>query len=228
MEPSTPFADLRQLSDEETQRLLREVDQADLLAAMSATDAPGRERFLSNMSARVRAYLEGEMAARSAQDPALAAQAQVKILQCAARLAELGQIVWPKGGEGAPSCHDTPTSPPATLAPDLRAALGLPLEQLELADLRRVFAAMVELAHSQGILALEPFTGDMADPLFRRGLELVVDGIEPAVLAAFLDNWSESRLRQMRARLRSVAEGLVALQSGDSPQIIEAKLEVIY
>ena len=84
------------LSDEHIQTLLRDVDQQDFIRAFLGVGFIVSERFLSNMSQRVRTFLREEMEAQ--QDLAEEARRDVrrKILAQATEMAARGQIAWPE------------------------------------------------------------------------------------------------------------------------------------
>ena len=51
------FGDLEQLTDRETQVLLRDVDQRDLVIALKGASQDLRDKMLGNMSERVRTFI---------------------------------------------------------------------------------------------------------------------------------------------------------------------------
>lgn len=57
-------------------------------------------------------------------------------------------------------------------------------------DARATIAKMVEwsnIARKQGLLGLEPLVADQADPFLRKGLQMLVDGVEPESIRHMLE-----------------------------------------
>ena len=82
------------LSDEHIQVLLRRIDQQDFTRAFAGAGSVVTERFLSNMSARVRAAMREEMVAAQELSAEERRDARLKILIEATELAGQGLIVW--------------------------------------------------------------------------------------------------------------------------------------
>ena len=84
------------LEDRGAQTLMREVDQKALVAALKGTDAPVRERFLGNMSARVRGFFESEIELSQATADYID-EVRRTILTQAGGLAARAMLQWPSG-----------------------------------------------------------------------------------------------------------------------------------
>src|SRR5690606_18686312 len=59
--------------------------------------------------------------------------------------------------------------------------------ELKLLDLIRLFVRLSERARREGLLALENELDEVEDPFLRKGILLVVDGVEPAVIKDILE-----------------------------------------
>ena len=92
---SFSFEDIRGLSDEETQMLLREVDQADLVTALKGASLELIEKTTGAMSERVRTYILETMSYRH-PEPADILMTQARIVAQVLKLAEEGQITLEK------------------------------------------------------------------------------------------------------------------------------------
>ena len=86
------FEDIGRLSDQEIQRLLREIDQRDLVLVLKGARAEVREKFLRNMSERVRTFILEEVSCLGPVKPAEVLMAQAQIVGQMLELAALGQI----------------------------------------------------------------------------------------------------------------------------------------
>jgi flagellar motor component MotA/O6-methylguanine-DNA--protein-cysteine methyltransferase len=89
------------LSDEEIQRLLRLCDQEDFTRGLKSAGALVRERFLSNMSQRVRRFILEEIEFLKDLPAEEAQAAQRRVLHKAVELDAGGQLSWPDGARTA-------------------------------------------------------------------------------------------------------------------------------
>jgi flagellar motor switch protein FliG len=85
------------LTDHDIQRLLREVDQSDMVVALKGADEALRARFLDNMSEQVRAYIVEEMRFRGPMYAHQVEQVQLRIVQQVRQLEEQGQVTVVRG-----------------------------------------------------------------------------------------------------------------------------------
>lgn len=86
------FEDIRHLADREIQSLLREVEQRDLIVALKAASEELKEKILANMSDRVRAYIEEEIAFLGPMRLSEVESVQLDIVQKVRQLEQQGQI----------------------------------------------------------------------------------------------------------------------------------------
>lgn len=153
-EPEVGFEDLSRLTDREIQVLLRQVDQLDLVMALKGGGEPIKEKCLSNMSDRVRGYIEYEIRFAS-PSPDQIVEVQRRILDQARLLAEQGHIAWPPGRGEARRRAELVDDWSRQLQYGLTRRLRRPFSELGFAEIAGVMRDMGELARRQGILALE-------------------------------------------------------------------------
>ena len=78
LSPGFSFEDIAKLTDQEIQRLLREVSQKDQVMALKGASDELMEKILGNMSDRVRSFIESEVAfAHPGPEDVLVAQARI-------------------------------------------------------------------------------------------------------------------------------------------------------
>lgn len=95
------FEDLDNLDNRSLQRLLREVENDDLVMALKGAPEDLRERFFGNVSKRQAEMLREDLEALGPVRVADVDEAQQKIIQTAKRLEEEGAIFLRMGGQGA-------------------------------------------------------------------------------------------------------------------------------
>ena len=122
---------LTNLSDREAQHIMRQIDQKDMTAALIGASAAVQDRFLLNMSSRVRGFIRAEMEMSSA-DAERIEQARRRIVQLAAECAVRGEIEWPDGTTPTSTERINPQYKPSE---ELRHIAGRPLDQLNRGDL---------------------------------------------------------------------------------------------
>ena len=91
------FSDIVGLTDREIQILLREADQKDLVVALKAADDELKEKILSNMSDRVRTFINEEMDFLGPMRLSEVKEVQLRIVQQVRQLEEQGQITIVRG-----------------------------------------------------------------------------------------------------------------------------------
>ena len=94
------FDDLDSLSDREIQVLLREVEQQDLVVALKTASYEVKDKILSNMSDRVREYIEEEMEFLGPMRLSEVEEIQLRIVQKVRQLEEHGQVNIVRGSNG--------------------------------------------------------------------------------------------------------------------------------
>ncbi len=228
----TPFEAMVNLTEREVQVLLREVDQKDLVVALSGASAAVVEKFLGNMSVRVREFISDEIGYLSPEHVSKAEEVQVRMIAQVVQLSEKGLMVWPpkpaaKKKAKAPAMKKVPKKvieEQARLAKMMQKSLS----EMSYDEINKLFVDMAETARREGILALEK-VGDVAsDGFVKMAINLTVDGTEPALIMDMLETWKKSLMHEHEVKYWKVIEGIMSIQSGDNPRIIEHKLSVIY
>lgn len=93
------FEDITQLSDQDVQTVLREVDQEELTLALKAVDEDVQNKVFTNMSQRAASMVSEELEYMGPVRVSDVEEAQQEIVNVIRRLEEEGQIVVVRGGE---------------------------------------------------------------------------------------------------------------------------------
>ena len=93
------FDDLVHLSDQDIQRLLKEVEQKDVALALKATAEELKEKFLGNVSERAAQMLQEEMELMGPVRVSDVEEAQRRIVEAAHQLEEQEEIVLSRSGD---------------------------------------------------------------------------------------------------------------------------------
>ena len=94
-------------------------------------------------------------------------------------------------------------------------------------QITEIFSSMAEIARLEGKLSLETFK-DAKDEFFATGLQLLLDGTEPAVIAEVQNPWQQTRLQHLRIRCDLVATAIAEIANRRSPYLIEHKLTALH
>ena len=218
------FARMAWLSDRAAQIMMREIDQTDLVRALCGAPEEIREKFLSNMSERVRRFIESEIEFFGDPESEQVAEARLSMERQARQLSHQGLFTWPP-----PKPH-TPSGTRAAGEPS-RPATELhrrPLSELSPEEVAAMIQAFAELARSEGILAMEASEGEIASSFVREGVRLVVDGTEPDLVREVLETRAQTIDRNRRTRNSMIVEGVLAVLAGGNPGAVRYKLETIY
>ena len=231
------FELLARISDREAQTLMREVDQKDLVMALkSGVDDAGnscdpsdelRDKFLGNMSERVRKFITEEMEFLGPTPWSEGDEIRRRILQQVVQLAGKGQIDWPNGGDGGGQEDSGPSID--QYAPRLLELVGRSLEEMSLDEVAELWFELAEQARRLGVLSLEPLLLEFGSLFVREAVQLAVDGTEPDLIYDILKTRIQHAILPRR-KMRGVMaiEALAAIMAGDNPRIIHHKLGAIY
>ena len=232
------FELLARLSDHDAQVMMREVDQKDLVMALkSGVDDAGasrdpsdelREKFLGNMSDRVRKFITEEMEFLGPTSWSEGEEIRRRILKQADLLAGKGWIAWPNGGDGGGAREDSGPSIDQ-YSPRLLELIGRSLEEMSIDENAELWRELAEQARRLGILSLEPLLLEFGSPFVREAVQLAVDGTEPDLIVDILETRIDHAiLPRRKTRGQMVIEGLVSIRSGDNPRIVHHKLGTFY
>lgn len=99
-------------------------------------------------------------------------------------------------------------------------------EKLHLVDVINKIIHLAVLARKEGVLALEEQSQNMQDSMLRLLLELICDGVDPQSVTEIADNTIFASFETGAKLLEKIIikEGLLSIQSGENPMIIETKL----
>lgn len=218
------FADIERMTDREAQILMRETDQKDLVTCLIGAPEGVCERFLNNMSERVRGFIRTEVELAEEATPETIAETRQRLLTQIRQLSQQGWIEWPP-----PADRSTTSGEPAE--PRHAAILdnvAEPLAQLPLDGLAGILLELAEQARREGILSLERLVTDGGRTLLTEGVLLVVDGTEPALVKDMLQTRAETLLHARTVRGRMAIEGWMAIAAGDNPRLVAHKLSALF
>lgn len=218
------FDDLLSMSDEDLHRLLREVDQKDLVVSLKLASEAVKDRVLSGTSARVRQFIIEEMEFLGPMPEDEIRTIQGLIEQQVRLCAAAGDIAWPPGST---TSTPTPIDEPA-LEPSIEQAVDSRLTTLSTADIGALIQALSARQQAHGILSLEAAADVAVDGFVREALRLAVDGTEPALLEDILLTRTRALLQSLDNRLKMTIEGLASIHAGDNPSIVAHKMTAIY
>lgn len=222
------FEELARLTDREVQILMREVDQKDLVIGLAGASETVHEKFLGNMSERVRTFIQEEMAQVSRAKKGESGEVQKRIVQQVMQLVEQGQITWPSQTKQKAKSKRKPSKQYTAMKRRLRTDVARRLGEMSNEEINGIFRNLAEVARAEGILALEAFAGRMGDPFMQDAFRLAVDGTEPDLIMDIMKTWLESLEHEYKRKHQKVIEGIMAIQSGDNPRIVEYKLQRLY
>ena len=218
------FGDIAKLTDREIQLILREVDTKEVSAALKGAKEDLKERIFSNVSERVGTMIKEEMEFSGPTRVGEGKEAQLRILEIVKQLQEASQVTGP--AKKAPRRKLSKEYLATKRA--VKALAKRPFSELSLDEINRMFGGLAEIARREGILALDKMVQSRSDKLFTAGVRLAVDGTEPELIMAILETWLSSLMHEHEVKYRKVIEGIMSIQSGDNPRIVEQKLSVLY
>ena len=221
------FEELANLSDREAQVLMRECDQQDLATALKEGGQRVTSKFLSNMSQRARSMVEAEIEAAEATAEKVEETRQ-RIVQQVMKLAEQGQIDLSNPRGSASKGRRKLGKKYLDSKRELGKLTQRSFQQLSYEEIDRLFTGFAEIARQEGILALEKVIRGSDEDFLNYGLRLAVDGTEPDLIMDILETWRDSLLHQHKTKYDKVIEGIMSIQSGDNPRIIESKLKRLF
>ena len=178
----TPFAALMDFTDREIQVLLREVDQRDLVIALSRANSAVCDKILNhNMSERVRQFIKDEIDFVGDLPLEQVDEVQFRIVKQCVQLGEKGRVVWPPKPLHKRTAKEKEAEKPSkTEREENEMLLHLAqkkLEALSYDELHQLFVGMAEQARKRGILSLERVGDTAVDPFIKMAIDLVVDGL---------------------------------------------------
>ena len=222
------YNQLAQLTDREIQVLMRETDQKDLVISLKGAGEKLKDKILGNMSERVRTFVTEEMEFLGPMPLSEVEGVQRRIVQQMMKLVEQGQITWPPKTKAKPKSPKKPDKQYTAMKRSLRSEVARRLDEMSYDEINTVFRNLAEVARREGILTLQPLADKMGDAYMKDAFQLAIDGTEPDLIMDILETWLESLEHEYGRKHQKVIEGIMAIQSGSNPRIIEHKLQVIY
>ena len=210
--------ELVDLSDRGIQLILREVDQKDCVTALKGASKEIQEKILSNMSERVRNYIEEEMEGLGKVDEGEIQQAQETFMDIFRRIQPRPKKLSEKY---------------LTRKKDLKERLqGKPVSQMALDEIVEVFGDMSAIASMEGMLALTEFEEiirrDESEKLLGAGLTMAISGKGGGLIGDILEKRKHTLVQQLETRCNVVIEGVIELERRLSVQPMRAKLRAHY
>jgi len=218
--------DLSGLDDRAVQKVLRELDSAELASALLSAPEEISRIVFRNMSGRAGALLREDMKQRGQTEDSARDVAAAKVNTVIEKLIDAGEIRRGKATSQA--------------APGLKTAITIDTNDLK--TLRESLLSIGGKARAQGLFSLEDDVGGIRDAFLKDGLQLMIDGTDPAVIDRILRTDTESyertgtlRIREATlrmereqavgvARRKMILDGILSIQSGDIPHILARKL----
>ena len=228
MSTTLSFNDLTRLSDQDVQVLLRQVDQKDLVVTLVGAAKAISEKFLGNMSERVRGFIKEEIAALGEVPKAQIEETRQRLISQVVQLAEQGLITHEKVEKKAPKRKARFSKEYLAMKREVRKIAKRPLQQLNFDEINQMFTNLAEIARREGVLELENIVQGNDEDFLTYAMRLIVDGTEPALIMDILESWKESLMREHERKYIKAIEAAMAIQAGDNPRLIESKLQRIY
>ena len=218
--PSATFEDLARLTDQDTQKILREMSMPDLTRAVIGAPDAVRGRLLGNMSQRVRTFIleESERLAPDLPPHELGASRQ-RVVEWASALGRDARIQWPPPADRPSWSGELPD--PMTATPD--PLQGRSFEELSIDELAQIYGELTVKVKREGIQSLSG-CGGYPGPI-DEGLRLAVDGTDPDFVRDLVGTRAQTMVRNRRQRLMMMRDGIGSLQAGDNPHIIYRKMQ---
>ena len=190
------------------QLALRDIDAVPLAKALVDQQDDVRDLIYRNMSKRAVLLLKEDL--RDLEETPVEAIKAGQALYMGF-LEQHQRFVDEHGQEAAIKRMATP-EPPAIDLSDREAIIG-------------TFSKLGFFVKETGLLALEgELSKDAGDPIFRRGLVMLIEGWDPLLLRSILENYKDSLLRAKGIEYDLLIAGLESLASRDNPVVMEEKL----
>jgi len=215
----TKTADLLNLDDFAIQLVLRDIDTNDLAAAMLDAGDELRDLIFRNMSKRAVVLLKDMMQELQLADKERR-KGEQQMLTITQALVDAGMIT-PGESTSRPKGPSGSKAKSSELANSLKSK---PLSGRDNQAMIAAFKAMAETARAEGLLSLEKIIDSRVDDeLSRVGLQLVVDGTDPQLVAEITATKKQALLADYEKRLDIIISAVKAIQRGDAPAIVEER-----
>ena len=193
-----------------TQRVFRQLDEQVLAMALAALPQPVRDYMYKNVSRNAAEILKEDVARMETSTSEEQKRAA----------AETVYAIYEKIAEETKETESAPKSASKAVPFPEEVVVRVGTKQ----EIVESIVTTAEVARAQGLLALENVRGG-DNPFFQLGLQLVVDGTDPDIVHAILERTKTTMLQELEEKLSMMIEGLEAVQAGDNPRLIEARLK---
>ncbi len=231
----TTFTSLAGISDHGIQCLLREIEHTELALALSGTARSTGELFFRNMSERAGALIREEMEAILPVKRRAVRAARKHVLETANRLQTAGAITCAGSGAKAPPVDQQQAMEASKVQEQkdcLRRLVGLvkdmPLGKRSTSEMITPLVAMAEVARRAGILSLEEALPLIDEPFLKKGVALIIDGTDPALVKQLLSRKKQALLAEQERRLDMYITATLSISAGDNPRILEEKCQTYF
>ena len=210
--------ELADFSDRGIQLMLRQVDTKDCALALKGASKEVRDKILSNVSERVRNFIEEMMDDLDDVDKREVEKAQKKMMAVYRSLV-------PKPRKLSAAY--------LKMKKDLKKRLEkTPVSRMDLDALVDVFGDMATIASMEGRLALTEFEAlvqkDGDDCLLGVGLEMMITGQGGDFIGDIFEKRKKVLMQKLETRCDVIIEGVMRLNSGSTPRSLRAKLRAHY
>jgi len=209
------FNQLKGLKNRAMQKLLRRVDYEILALALVHSEEAMKEKVFVNMSQRATEILKSVIKARMNAADTVIIRSKENILSIYKKIVKDGKVA----EESDSNENVAVKSEPIAILKEKKAS------QFTINELKEFFYELCRKAHKDGILQLESDTELVDDDLIKKGLELIVDGTDPAIVESILQSKLEAALRDYKAKYESSIKAIMDIQSGFYPEAVKAKLD---
>ena len=210
--------DLVDLSDRSIRYVLCDVDTKDCAIALKGASQAVRDKILSNVSERVRNFIEDRMETLGEIDNSEVQRAQKTVMAALNKTQPRPKRLSKKY---------------LTMKRDLGKRLQkTPFSQMGLDDIADVIADMCTIARMEGMLALEEFEQivreDENEKLFVIGLRMAINRVGQDISRDILEKRMRLLLQEQETRCRMIIEGITELEGSLCSGPLRAKLHAHY
>jgi|GEM_PF-3428449 hypothetical protein len=221
------FENIADLTDQEIQIMLRQLDTKDLALALLSASGRLKDRIFTNVSERVQGILKEEMKLGGSKAKAEVVSVQKRIVNTVGQLVEAGAVSIKQAVKKAPVRKPKLSKTYVAGKRATRALARKPYSDLTLEESDQLIVGLAEIARAEGVLEMGKLTLGH-DEILNTCVNVVVDGVDPRHIRQILGNLMESVLHQQEVKFQKAIEGLLAIQNGENPQVIGQKVKAIY
>jgi hypothetical protein len=221
------FENIADLTDREIQVMLRQVDTKDLALALLSASGRLKDRIFANVSERVGSMIKDEMSLSASKAKVEIVGVQKRIVNTVTQLVEAGAVSVKKAVKKVPAGKRKLSKEYVAKKRSTRTLARRPYSDLTLTEADELIVGLAEIARAEGVLEMGKLKLG-ADSLLNQCVNLVVDGCDPKHIRQILGNLMESLLHEQEVKFQKAIEGLLSIQNGENPRIIELKSKAIF